>query len=163
MVMNFSLLVRTYCGATVQPRISPISRSATLLTFALLAIGLTASIATKFTLASLPNIVSMIVGILVLDVLSQLAPQVRIVETIQTILYGVLHLLTTVVCGVLAAYAMQRLAFPLQDRNLESADIALGLNWLDYAHWVDKHALGLRQHFNSNHSSGHRTRLRKPA
>lgn len=139
--MNINLLARQYCSATLAPRISPISRSATVLTFGLLAIGVISSIATKFTLTSFPNIILLVIGIVVLDVLIQLLPKIRIVETAQTILYGVLYLVTTCVCGVLAAYAMQRFAFPLQDQNLANADMALGLNWLGYAHWVDKHVL----------------------
>jgi membrane-associated phospholipid phosphatase len=53
---------------------------------------------------------------------------------------------TTVLCCVLAAYAMQRFAFPLQDRLFATADMALGLNWFDYAHWVDRH-LGIQRLF----------------
>jgi membrane-associated phospholipid phosphatase len=52
-----------------------------------------------------------------------------------------LYLLITIVCGVFAAYSMQRLAFPLQDQLLASADRALGLEWLDYAYWVDRHVV----------------------
>jgi membrane-associated phospholipid phosphatase len=139
--MTASVLTRKDRGATIQSRISPVSRAANLVTFALLAIGIVASIATKFTFASLPNIVLLIVGVLVLDVISQLAPQTRIIEAAQTILYGVLYLVITCVCGVLAAYAIQRFSFPLQDQLLERADVALGLNWFGYAHWVDRHAL----------------------
>ncbi|MGB7258727.1 MAG: hypothetical protein WBD48_11680, partial [Pseudolabrys sp.] len=131
--MTASVLTRKDRGATIQSRISPVSRAANVVTFALLAIGIVASIATKFTFASLPNIVLLIVGVLVLDVISQLAPQTRIIEAAQTILYGVLYLVITCVCGVLAAYAMQRFAFPLQDQLLERADVALGLNWFGYA------------------------------
>jgi membrane-associated phospholipid phosphatase len=138
--MNFGLLARGGFSATLQSRISPISRSATLVTFGLMTIGIVASIATKFMFASLPNIILLVIGVLVLDVLSQRAPQVRIVEAIQTALYGILYLAITVVCGILAAYALQRLAFPLQDQNLARADMALGFNWLGYAHWVDGHA-----------------------
>ena len=137
--MNFSMLARKYLSAIIQSRISPISRSASLLTFGLAAIGIITSIATKFTLASLPNIMPLVVGVVVPDVLSQFAPQTRFVEAVQTVLYGVLYLMITVLCGVLAAYAMQRFAFPLQDQLFASADMALGLNWFDYAHWVDRH------------------------
>jgi hypothetical protein len=139
--MSFSLPARENRGANVQSRISPISRSACVLTFGLATIGVISSIATKFDLASLPNIVLLVVGAVVLDVLIQLAPQTRIVVAIQTVLYGVLYLVTTCVCGVLAAYAMQRFAFPLRDQLLANADKALGFNWLDYAHWVDRHAV----------------------
>jgi membrane-associated phospholipid phosphatase len=76
----------------------------------------------------------------VLDILSQLAPQTRIVEAARTLLYGALYLIITILCGVLAAYAMQRLAFPLQDQLLANVDMALGLTWSDFAHWVDRHA-----------------------
>jgi membrane-associated phospholipid phosphatase len=120
-------------------RISPISVSACLLTLTLAIIGLASSIATQFDLASLPNIVLLVVGIVSLDVLSQRAPQTRTVTAAQTILYGVLFLATTCVYGILAAYALQRFAFPLQDHLLTSADHALDLNWPDYAHWVDRH------------------------
>jgi membrane-associated phospholipid phosphatase len=41
--------------------------------------------------------------------------------------------------AVLAAYAMQRFAFPLQDKLFGSFDEALGLSWPNYAHWVDGH------------------------
>jgi hypothetical protein len=68
-------------------------------------------------------------------------PQVRIVEAVQTILYGALYLVVICVCGVLAAYAMQRLAFPLQDRFLAGVDSVFGFTWTTYAHWVDRHAL----------------------
>jgi membrane-associated phospholipid phosphatase len=81
----------------------------------------------------------LVVGVVVLDVLSRFAPQTRFIQAVQTVLYGVLYLVITILCGVLAAYAMQRFAFPLQDRLFASADMALGLKWLDYAYWVDRH------------------------
>ena len=137
--MNFNLLARKDPGAAVQPRISPVSHAATLLTFSLLAMGIIASLATKFVLASLPNIVLLVIGVVAVDVLIQRAFAMRIVEAIQTLLYGFLYLVITCVCGVLAAYALQRCAFPLRDHLLAQADIALGFNWLDYAHWVDRH------------------------
>jgi membrane-associated phospholipid phosphatase len=105
----------------------------------LAAIGLIASHVTKFTFASLPNVMPLIIVVLVLDVLSRLPPQTPIVEAVQAVLYGVLYLVVTIACGVFAAYSMQRLAFPLQDQLLARADAALGFNWLDYAHWVDRH------------------------
>lgn len=138
--MRFNQLVSKCRGAIVQSRISPISRAAIVLTLGLAVMGLIASIATKFTVASLPNIIPFIVGIVGLDVLSQFAPRTRIVEAVQTFIYGVMYLVITCLCGVVAAYALQRFAFPLQDRHLASADMALGLNWLDFAHWVDSHA-----------------------
>jgi membrane-associated phospholipid phosphatase len=104
-------------------------------------IGLTASIITKFSLVSLPNIILLVVGVVVLDVLSQFARRTRFVEAIQTALYGFLYLAVTIVCGVLAAYSMQRFALPLQDQFLASADGVLGLNWADYAYWVDGHVV----------------------
>jgi membrane-associated phospholipid phosphatase len=139
--MSFTLLARRYRGTIIQSRVSPISRSATILTFALMAIGLVSSIATKFTLTSLPNIMWLVVYVVVLDVLSQFAPQTRIVEAVRTLLYGVLYLVITILCGVLAAYAIQRFAFPLQDQFLARVDLAVGLNWSDFAHWVDRHAV----------------------
>ena len=137
--MSSSLLASKYRSALVQTRISPISRSAIALTFALAAIALLASLATKFTFASLPDIMPLVVGVAVLDVLSRLLPQTRFAEAIQTVLYGVLYLVITILCGIIAAYAMQRSAFPLQDRLLANMDAAVGLNWSDYAHWVDRH------------------------
>ena len=137
--MNASLLARKYRGAIIQSRTSPISRSAVLLTLGLATIALVASIATKFTFASLPNIMPLVVGVAILDVLTRLLPQTRFVEAIQTILYGVLYLVITILCGIVAAYAMQRFAFPLQDQLLAKIDMALGLTWLDYATWVERH------------------------
>jgi PAP2 superfamily len=137
--MKLSQLALRYRSAIIQSRWSPISRTGSFLTFGLLAVGIIASIATKFTLASIPNVLPLVVGILVLDVLSQLVPQNRFVEAAQTFLYGLSYLVITVLCAVFAAYAMQRFAFPLQDRLFAHADMALGLNWLDYAQWVDNH------------------------
>src|ERR1700722_9288234 len=94
-------------------RISPVSFSALFLTLSLATIGVVSSIATGFDLVSLPNILLLVLGIAILDVISQRAPPTRIVTTAQTILYGVLYLTTTCVCGILAAYALQRFAFPL--------------------------------------------------
>ena len=139
--MNFSLPAHKYLPATSQPRVSPISGSASLLTLGLGTVGLTTSIITKFSLVSLPNITLLVVGVVVLDVLSQFARQTRIAEAIQTALYGFLYLAVTIVCGILTAYSMQRFALPLQDQFLASADRALGLNWSDYAYWVDGHVV----------------------
>ena len=138
--MDFSLPARECRRVIRQARISPVSLSANCLTFGLGTAGLFASVATKFSLTSLPTIIVLVVGVVALDVLSQFAPQTRIIEAFQTLLYGFLYLAITIVCGVLAAYAMQRFAFPLQDRLIASADQALGLQWLDYARWVDRHA-----------------------
>jgi membrane-associated phospholipid phosphatase len=137
--MDISFVALKHGDAPVATRTSPISRSASFLMLGLATIGLTSSIATQFNLASLPNIVLLVVGIVVLDVVSQFAPQTRMVTAVQTILYGVLYLATTCVYGILAAYALQRSAFPLQDHLLTSADHALGLSWSDYAHWLDRH------------------------
>jgi membrane-associated phospholipid phosphatase len=139
--MNFNLPAHKYRTAISQSRISPISGSASLLTLGLGTVGLTTSIITKFSLVSLPNITLLVVGVVVLDVLSQFARQTRIAEAIQTALYGFLYLAVTIVCGILTAYSMQRFALPLQDRFLASADRALGLNWSDYAYWVDGHVV----------------------
>jgi len=138
--MGFNVVAPERRGTDTAPRISPVSFSAGFLTLGLAAIGLFSSIATQFNLASLPNIVLLVVGIVILDVLSQRARQTRMVAALQTILYGLLYLATTCVYGILAAYALQRFAFPLQDHLLASADHALGLSWPDYAHWVDRHA-----------------------
>jgi membrane-associated phospholipid phosphatase len=132
---------RKYRIAIIQSRISPISGSALFLTLVLATIGLVASAFTKFSLISLPNVMPFVVVVVVLDVLSQLAPQGRIVEGVQTVLYGLLYLVITIICGAFAAYSIQRFAFPLQDELLASADRALGLEWFDYAHWVDRHAV----------------------
>jgi hypothetical protein len=144
--MNISLLARKYRGAILQSRVSPVSRPAVLLTLVLAVIGLVASIATKFTFASLPNIAPVVLGVVVLDVLSRFAPQTRLAEAVQTVLYGVLYLLITILCGIVAAYAMQRFAFPLQDKLYASIDTALGFDWPAYAHWVDRH-LGVQRVF----------------
>jgi len=137
--MNFGLLFSKCRGAAIQSRISPVSRPAILLTLGLAVIGLIASVATSFTVATLPNIAPFVLGIFGLDVLSQFAPQTRIVEAVQAFIYGVMYLVVTCLCGVIAAYALQRFAFPLQDQHLANADLALGLNWEGFAHWVDNH------------------------
>jgi membrane-associated phospholipid phosphatase len=121
-------------------RQSPVSASATILTFVLLVAGLASSIATQFNLSTLPDVAPLVVVVLVLDVIGDFVPQTRIVQTARMLLYGILYLVITVVCGVLAAYAMQRFAFPLQDDLLARVDRALGLDWAGYAHWVDGHA-----------------------
>ncbi len=139
--MNFGLFASKYRLAIIQSRISPISRTAMILTFGLMAIGIVTSLATNFTLASLPNIMPFLVGVVGLDALSQFAPQTRIVEAVQTLLYGILYLAITCLLGVLAAYSLQRLAFPLEDKFLASADTALGLKWFAFAHWIDRHVV----------------------
>lgn len=135
--MNFGLSARQYQSAST--RVSPVSYAAVLVTFELGAMGLVASVATRFDFASLPNIVVLVTGVVLLDVLTQQAPPSRLVLALQTALYGFLYLAVTIVCGVLAAYALQRSGFPLRDELLASADQALGFSWSDYAHWVDRH------------------------
>jgi hypothetical protein len=137
--MKLSRLALRYRSTIIQSRKSPISRAGIFLIFGLLAVGIVASIATQFDLASLPNILPLVVGVVVLDALSQLIPHARFAEALQTFLHGLSYLVITILCAVLAAYAMQRFAFPLQDRLLAHVDTALGLNWFAYAHWVDNH------------------------
>src|SRR5690242_1141894 len=100
--MDLPALARDYFLLPQQPRVSPVSRSANLLTFVLLAIGVAASLATRFVFASLPNILLLIIGVLIVDVLIQLAPPAKIAQRVQTILYGMLYLVVTCVCGVFA-------------------------------------------------------------
>ncbi|MGH6755455.1 MAG: phosphatase PAP2 family protein, partial [Bradyrhizobium sp.] len=78
-----------------------------------------------------------IAGVFILDILSKQAAQTRLVRAIQVLLYGVLYLVITCFCGVLAAYSAQRIALPLQDHLFAAADQALGMNWFDVVHWVD--------------------------
>jgi len=137
--MNFGLLARNISGRLIQSRVSPVSRAATILTVGLAVLGVLVSIDTRFTLASLPNIMPLLVVIVALDGASRLVPHARIAETLQTVLYGVLYLAVTVLCAILAAYAMQRFAFPLRDDLFARVDTTLGFNWLNYAHWVDGH------------------------
>lgn len=137
--MNFNRLWVSIASAFIQYRTSPISRVAILLTLSMAAIALIISVATKLAFLDLPNILPLVLAVVVLDVLSQFAPQTQIVRAVQTILYGVLYLVITCFCGVLAAYATQRFAFPLQDHLFESADMALGVKWFDIAYWVDSH------------------------
>lgn len=137
--MSFNCLRISIASAFIQYRISPISRVAILLTFTLATIALITSMATKLTFVALPNIMPLVLGVVGLDVLSQFAPQTKIVRAVQTILYGVLYLVITCFCGVLAAYATQRLALPLQDQLFASADIVLGMKWFDVAYWADHH------------------------
>jgi hypothetical protein len=137
--MNFGPLARAYEGAPVQSRASPIPLAALLLTLLLGAVGLAASVINKFVFASLPNIILLVAVAVVMDAVSRFAPQSRMVEALRTIAYGLLYLVTTILCGIVAAYAMQRFAFPLQDDFLARADLALGLNWADFVSWVDQH------------------------
>ncbi len=139
--MNLRLVINKCRGAIVQSRISPISRTAIFLTLGLATIGLITSIAMKFSITTLPNIMPLVGGVVVLDGLTQLAPRTRMIEAIQTVLYGGLYLVINCICGVIAAYSMQRFAFPLQDHLLASLDTLVWLNWFDFAHWVDQHRL----------------------
>jgi hypothetical protein len=139
-------------SASDRSRISPVSRTAIFLTLGLMALGIAASVATKFTFVSLPNILLMVIGVAILDVVIQYAPPSRIVEGLQTFLYGFLYLAVTIVCGVFAAYAVQRLAFPPRDGFLDSADKALGFQWVDYALWVDNHPLVQQVFYLAYHS-----------
>jgi PAP2 superfamily len=137
--VNFGLIARSSAGAGVQFRASPIPLAALLLTFALGTTALLASFATKFVFTALPNIILLVAAAVAMDLVSGLAPQSHILGALRTIAYGLLYLVTTILCGIVAAYAMQRFAFPLQDAFLARADLALGLNWPDFAHWLDKH------------------------
>jgi membrane-associated phospholipid phosphatase len=128
-------------NAFIDLRTSAVSRPALFLTLVLMAIGVSASIATKFVFASLPDFLPFLAGIVILDMLTRLAPQTRLVQAVQTFIYGVMYLAVTTLCGIIAAYGMQRFAFPLQDRHLMGIDRALGFDWFAYAHWVDRHAV----------------------
>jgi hypothetical protein len=117
------------------------------MTLGLATIALVASIATKLLITSMPNILPLVAAVVVVvDVVLLFAPQSRIFDAVRTIMFGVLYLVITILCGVVAAYAMQRFAFPLENHFLTNADSALGLNWFGYAHWVDGH-LGLQRVF----------------
>lgn len=137
--MNIGYLAPQHRSIFVQSRSSPISRAAGAAFLGLAIVGVTASLATQFTFASLPNIWPLVAGVVVLEVMGQLLPQLRIVDVIQTVAHGLLFLVMTCLGAVLAAYAMQRFAFPLQDRLFGSIDEALGLSWPSYARWVDGH------------------------
>ena len=137
--MTVNGMLTSIAGAIVQRRISPISRVGLILTLAMAAAAVIVSLATTLVFLNLPNILPLVLGVLVLDAISRLAPQTLKIQTVQTVLYGILYLVITCFCGVLAAYAMQRLAFPLQDRLFTRVDAALGVNWFAIAHWVDGH------------------------
>lgn len=136
--MNFGLITRRNAAVLVQSRVSPIPLAALLITFALGMTGLVASFATKFVFTAIPNIIALVAVALALDMASLAAPQSRLLEALRTIAYGLLYLVTTILCGIVAAYAMQRFAFPLQDAFLARADLALGLHWPDFAYWLDQ-------------------------
>lgn len=121
----------------IQYRTSTISREAAILTLVLAALALTIAMWTQLKFAALPSMMPLTVGVLVLDILSQFAPQTPTVRAVQSMLFGVLYLAITCFCGVLAAYATQRFSLPLQDQFFERTDLALGVNWFDAVHWVD--------------------------
>lgn len=123
----------------VQSRASPISLGALAATLILIAVALVASTATKFSVTTLPNIFPLIGGVLAADVLLRLAPQQKFTDAAQLALYAILYLVINCVCGVIAAYSLQRMAFPLQDQFLARADAMLGFEWLGFARWVDDH------------------------
>ena len=76
------------------------------------------------------------------DGISRLARQTLNIQAVQTTLsHSILYLVVTRFSGVLAAYAMQRFALPLQDHLFTQVDAALGVNWFAIAHWVDGHLL----------------------
>jgi PAP2 superfamily len=137
--VNFGLITRSNAALFVQSRVSPIPLAALLLTFALGMTGLIASFATKFVFTAIPNIIALVAVAVAMDMASLAAPQSRMLEALRTIAYGLLYLVTTILCGIVAAYAMQRFAFPLQDAFLARADLALGLHWPDFARWLDQH------------------------
>ena len=124
----------------VQSRASPVSRPAILIMSALAILGVLAASMTHFTLTTLPNAWPVIAGVVVLDALTLLLPQKRIVQAVQVFLYGFLYLVTLCLFGVLAAYALQRIGLPLRDHLFDRLDVALGFDWAAYAHWVDRHA-----------------------
>jgi membrane-associated phospholipid phosphatase len=139
-------------AVTTEPRVSPVSWPALAITVTLMLAGVIASAADDFVLTTLPNIWLLVVGVIVLDAATRWMPSYRIVRATQTFMYGFIYLAVTCVCGVLCAYALQRLAFPLQDRHLAAADAALGFDWLAFAHWVDRHpqiALILRRAYDT--------------
>jgi hypothetical protein len=137
--VNFGLITRGNAAVLVQSRVSPIPLAALLVTFVLGMTGLIASFATKFVFTAIPNIIALVAVAVALDMASLAAPRSRMLEALRTIAYGLLYLVTTILCGIVAAYAMQRFAFPLQDAFLARADLALGLHWPDFAHWLDQH------------------------
>jgi len=137
--MRFNRFDGGWAAFLVQSRVSPVSRPAILILSALAIAGLLASSATQFTLTTLPNAWPVIAGVVALDALTLVLPQTRIVQAVQVFLYGFLYLVTICLFGVLAAYALQRMGFPLRDDLLNRLDIALGFDWPAYAHWVGRH------------------------
>ena len=124
----------------LQSRVSPVSRPAILIMSMFAIVGVCAASATQFTLTTLPNAWPVIAGVVAMDALTLILAPTRVVEAVQIFLYGFLYLVTICLFGVLAAYAMQRLDFPLRDGLLNRLDAALGFDWPGFAHWVDHHA-----------------------
>ncbi|HEX5213098.1 MAG TPA: phosphatase PAP2 family protein [Pseudolabrys sp.] len=102
-------------------------------------IGLGISLGTQLTFAALPNIWPLMLGVVAWEMLSHFAPQSRVSRTGRFIVYGFLFLVLTCIFAVIAAYAVQRLVLPLQDKLFTDADAALGMHWFAIAYWVDAH------------------------
>jgi membrane-associated phospholipid phosphatase len=129
----------SFSDTTLPSRTSPISLSAAVCTCALAAIGLGISLGTQLTFAVLPNVCLLMVGVVAWEMLSHFAPQSRMSRTGRFIVYGFLFLVLTCIFAVIAAYAVQRLALPLQDKLFTDIDAALGMHWFAIARWVDVH------------------------
>ena len=145
-------VTRRCVRAIAQVRPSPVSRSAAILTIALAIAGPVIAIGTDLSFTTLPNIVLLIVGVMLVDILSRFAPQTRTIVTVQTLLFGILSLAITCFCAVVAAYASQRFGLPLRDQFFANVDAALGLNWLDFVRWIDKHPI-IQQIFHAAYAS----------
>ncbi|MGN6571156.1 MAG: phosphatase PAP2 family protein [Pseudolabrys sp.] len=139
LAMRFNRFDGGLTAFLVQSRVSPVSRPAILVLSALAIVGLIAAQATHFTLTTLPNAWPVIAGVVGLDIVTLVFAQTRIVQAVQLFLYGFLYLVTICLFGVLAAYALQRMGFPLRDDLLNRLDLALGFDWPAYAHWVGRH------------------------
>jgi hypothetical protein len=129
--------MRNLARVLIQSRTSAISGMGMILTLGLAAVALIKTISTGLRFTALPSLMPIIAGVVFIDILSKLAVQTRLVRAIQILLYGVLYLVITCFCGVLAAYSAQRIAFPLQDHVFGAADQALGISWFDIVHCVD--------------------------
>ena len=138
--MRFNTFDGGWSAFLLQSRVSPVSRPAILIMSAFAIVGVLAASATQFTFTTLPNAWPVIAGVVVMDAATLIVPQTRVVQAVQVFLYGFLYLVTICLFGVLAAYAMQRLGFPLRDDLLNRLDLALGFDWPAFAHWVDHHA-----------------------
>lgn len=123
----------------IEYRNSPVSRAGIACLLVLGAAGLIISLATGLRFADLPNIAPLVTGVVLLDFLTRFAPQSRNVAAVRTMIYGALYLVVASFCGVLAAYGLQRLALPLQDQLFQNFDLAMGIRWFDWAHWIDRH------------------------